>query len=628
VTPRTVNETILDVISIDVTWTVATDSELSQPVAFGKFKTDFSRDFTIKVLASGLEHSKRYYYGFVVAGYPPSRSPVGTFRLPPPRGTRMEKLQYAIFSCANWGYGYFNAYDAATRYDSLDFWLHLGDFIYEYSNEYYPTPDQAVRFEPPPLGLRPASDCLTLDDYRERYGLYRRDPGVQGLSAAAPSIAIWDDHEIANNAWKFGAENQHPGDPPYELRKRDAIRAYHEWQPTRYFADNGNATAQEFYRYFDFGDLATLIVAETRLVARTNTMPPNYPNVINAIGSFGFAFLPPSQWNETMAAKALALKQYTDTLRENVSATITGLKQIEWMRDVTENSVKAGIRWQLFAEDAVMFNSGGYAPDFETAIKNADQKKAAYWQEAIDNLTGTDPKAITRWSSAGIGVLEPLLGTAVPVTELMRESTRVAYALGKYRIDYNTDNWSTYLKNRRQYFETVAKAPNAIIYGGDSHNAWAGVERLNGSVIAAEFDGWSVTPPGVDELLPFVPADLLAAGAVASGSSQDSGLQWADLVHRGFMLATLNRDVQVMQFLRVSTVASQNYKLECEASFMYRAVENGGQEERLGKGRRGPPGIGGEERFMRMPCPPVPDAIPYAAALKLNRFADQSSTVL
>jgi phosphodiesterase/alkaline phosphatase D-like protein len=33
-----------------------------------------------------------------------------------------------LFTCR--GSGFFNAYDAATRYD-LDFWMHLGDWIYE-----------------------------------------------------------------------------------------------------------------------------------------------------------------------------------------------------------------------------------------------------------------------------------------------------------------------------------------------------------------------------------------------------------------------------------------------------------------------------------------------------------------
>lgn len=51
-----------------------------------------------------------------------------SYRLPVPPGERMEKLKFFLHSCANWGFGYFNAYDVASRYD-LDFWVHLGDYV-------------------------------------------------------------------------------------------------------------------------------------------------------------------------------------------------------------------------------------------------------------------------------------------------------------------------------------------------------------------------------------------------------------------------------------------------------------------------------------------------------------------
>lgn len=79
-------------------------------------------------------------------------SAVGKFRTPDSATTTTKKLTYALFSCSNWGWGYFNAYDAATRYD-LDFWVHLGDYIYEYSNNVYPSMTQAVRYVPASAGV-------------------------------------------------------------------------------------------------------------------------------------------------------------------------------------------------------------------------------------------------------------------------------------------------------------------------------------------------------------------------------------------------------------------------------------------------------------------------------------------
>lgn len=40
----------------------------------------------------------------------------------------MDSLKFFLYSCANWGFGYFNAYDVGSRYD-LDFWVHLGDYV-------------------------------------------------------------------------------------------------------------------------------------------------------------------------------------------------------------------------------------------------------------------------------------------------------------------------------------------------------------------------------------------------------------------------------------------------------------------------------------------------------------------
>ena len=112
-----------------------------------------------------------------------------------------------MFSCSNWAWGHFNAYAAAAQLD-LDFWMHVGDYFYEYGAEHYPSQAEAVRAGPHPLD--PSHELLTLPDYRRRHRFYRLDPDLQALSASAALIAVWDDHEIANNPWVHGAENHQP----------------------------------------------------------------------------------------------------------------------------------------------------------------------------------------------------------------------------------------------------------------------------------------------------------------------------------------------------------------------------------------------------------------------------------
>lgn len=140
------------------------------------------RDFTVKVDVLGLTPGKTYFFSFHAGT---ALSPVGRFKVPLAADKHVTELQYAVFSCSNWGFGYFNAYDAAARLD-LDFWLHLGDSIYEYDEDHYPSKREAVR-----TGLQPPHECLTLSDYRRRHALYRQDLGLQALSANAAMIAIW-----------------------------------------------------------------------------------------------------------------------------------------------------------------------------------------------------------------------------------------------------------------------------------------------------------------------------------------------------------------------------------------------------------------------------------------------------
>ena len=51
--------------------------------------------------------------------------------------------------------------------------------FYEYGADNYPSPEQAVRWARAPLGLQPATEIQSLEDYRRRHALYREDRGLQ-----------------------------------------------------------------------------------------------------------------------------------------------------------------------------------------------------------------------------------------------------------------------------------------------------------------------------------------------------------------------------------------------------------------------------------------------------------------
>jgi alkaline phosphatase D len=143
----------------------------------------------------------------------------------------------------------------ANRAD-LDFVMHLGDYIYEYGQDEYG--DHPERL------LDPAHEIVSLDDYRRRYALYRRDVDLQAAHATHSFVTVWDDHETTDNSYKDGANNHNEGEGDWFERKRLAIQAYFEWLPIR----PPTASQDSIYRAFRFGDLADFVMLDTRLEGR------------------------------------------------------------------------------------------------------------------------------------------------------------------------------------------------------------------------------------------------------------------------------------------------------------------------------------------------------------------------
>jgi alkaline phosphatase D len=77
---------------------------------------------------------------------------------------------------------------------------------------------------------------------------------------------VWDDHDLADNAWAGGAANHdEASEGSFAARRAAAVQAYHEWLPTR-LPDPANPLL--IYRSFDFGTLASLHMLDTRLIGR------------------------------------------------------------------------------------------------------------------------------------------------------------------------------------------------------------------------------------------------------------------------------------------------------------------------------------------------------------------------
>ncbi|MFI9378380.1 alkaline phosphatase D family protein [Streptomyces parvulus] len=233
-----------------VNWVVATDKALTNIVAKGSVTATAGSDHTVKADVRGLAPATDYWFRFSAG---PTDSPVARTRTAPAAGAAVAGLRFGVVSCANWEAGYFSSYRHLAARGDLDAWLHLGDYIYEYGTGEYGTRDTVVRPH------APAHEILTLADYRIRHGRYKTDPDLQALHATAPVVAIWDDHEIANDTWSGGAENHTEGaEGPWAARQAAAKQAYFEWMPVR------PAIAGTTYRRLRFGKLADLSLLDLR----------------------------------------------------------------------------------------------------------------------------------------------------------------------------------------------------------------------------------------------------------------------------------------------------------------------------------------------------------------------------
>jgi alkaline phosphatase D len=244
--------------AIQGTYSVATDSGLVNVVKRGTFVTDADQDYTVKIDVDGLNPSTTYYYCFTAFD---KRSQVGRTKTTASVGENnlSDVLKFAVVSCANYEGGYFHAYNSIAKRNDLNAVIHLGDYIYEYAAGEY---RNARLIDSARMNL-PVNELLIRKDYRTRYSLYNLDSNLQLMRLQHPLIAVWDDHEFADNAYDTGAENHQPGEGDWSMRKQIAKEVYYEWMPVR-----GNAQSAHLYRTISYGKLMDLYMLDTRIDGR------------------------------------------------------------------------------------------------------------------------------------------------------------------------------------------------------------------------------------------------------------------------------------------------------------------------------------------------------------------------
>ncbi|KAI1345190.1 PhoD-like phosphatase-domain-containing protein [Xylariaceae sp. FL0016] len=394
---------------ICVDWIVyASTGNGSTAASSGKAYTTSDIDYTIKVEATGLQPFTTYDYQFTICGSNKT-SDLGRTKTAPLADGDVAELRLAVFSCSNYPYGYFNAYGNAARKDETDFFVHLGDFIYESAS-------QSERGHNPPRLL------FTLYDYRTRYNQYRADSDLRFASQQFAWITTWDDHEVSNNGYRDGSSALNnteesfieDGGVSVDQRKMNAVRAYFEWMPIRQVDLDDNL---RIWRTFQLGNLMDFIVLDTR----------NYDRSITSL-----------DWND----------DYIKLISNDASRSLMGSHQENWFYNQLSQSSSRGATWRVVGNQIIFsqlsesfgFNGdnwNGYVANHDNNIGNNIFLAGDSHQNWVSDLVWLEEKTYDPDTGAGsIGV--EFAGTAVSSTGV-QASIADARTQAEQRVGNNTE---------------------------------------------------------------------------------------------------------------------------------------------------------------------------------------------
>ena len=530
--------------AVDCRWEVASDPQFMQLVNSGVVSTSAKRDYTLKVDAQGLEPGSAYFYRFLSEGI---ISPVGQTRTLPEGA--VESFRIGVASCSNYPQGYFNVYRHMADSD-LDLVLHLGDYIYEYAEGVYAN---AVATEELGRQVEPATEILTVEDYRMRYGLYRTDPDLQAVHARHPFICVWDDHELANDSWKDGAENHNQGEGDFQARMTAARQAYHEWLPIR-TAISGDQGP--IFRSFKVGGLADLIMLDTRLHGRDRGLDYAVDLPLRTLAYDVSKTGQGTMVSSADAAVAPAHQRRSVKLPFDFSTgEPTPITDYGLIKDLTAETLPENWYYlpdsQSFKDQMLM--------DPTRAMLGADQEQ---W---LDTELQASKQRGAKWQLLGQQVLMGKLKLPVLTDQQLkldeaipeyREILKMMQLLAPEQLPFNLDAWDGYAVCRDRVYASLAEhGVNPVVLAGDTHNAWAfNLANNMGEAVGVEIGTPSVSSPGLETYLPTDP--IVLGNAMVEASAE---LFAVDTAHRGWSELVLTSQAMTNQWHFVDTILDRQF---------------------------------------------------------------------
>jgi len=464
---------------VPVRYEVATDPGMVHVVRRGAVVALPRNGHAVHALVHGLPGDGWLYYRFHALG---EWSPIGRTRTFPRWHQRAERLRFAFVSCQDYEQGFYPAWRdlaaLAGSGDDLDCVVHLGDYIYENAAgaDLPPGVDIGRRHEGP--------EIFSLEDYRNRYALYRLDANLQRAQALFPFVVTPDDHEVDNGYAGTIAEEGAPFEgEAFVERRRNAYRAYAEAMPLRpYNRLGGRLGRLQLFRGLDFGDLARIHVLDTRQF-RTD-QPAD--DVFGSTDPDSVALEP--VFGETLFDADGIL---------DPDAQLLGRAQERWL----ERSLRRSrARWNVLAQQVM----------------------------------------VTRWNLIEAGRLSIALDPGIPP----QTKAQILALFPAVENLFNVDAWDGYQAARGRLFEILRRtgARDPVVLTGDIHSSW-GANLLEdfsdpGSrMLAAEFVCTSIASTflAIDPR----PADFIVRESVKADNPH---IEFFNGLFRGYCVCDVDRE--------------------------------------------------------------------------------------
>ena len=332
----------------------------------------------------------------------------------------------------------------------------------------------------------------------------------------------WDDHETANDSHRDGAENHNEGEGAWEARRTAALRAWYDWTPTR---EPEGDNRRRFGNY-EIGDLATLVMLESRLMDRDPQISlDNFPVASDADDSDPEVLAAVAAWKRDVVG--------------DESRTLIGEQQITGIRDACAASLAAGKPWRILGNQVIMARVN--FPNFATEMP-----------------------AWLRWYATRDS-----------------EFARSMIMRTRFGIPFNLDMWDGYPAERDRLYAALREVgADVITVTGDVHSFWANdLIDKDGHRIGTELVGASVSSPS--------PFSGFAAPGVDYGKMMreaNSDVGQCNMVDHGYIRLTLTPEEALADYVTVSTIENRDYRAGLDSQ--WRIARAGGGEvpmaERIG----------------------------------------------